>query len=304
MPYQVGGITLPDGPFMIAAGVAKTPTATENWLSVAATVSGSHTPFQQDGNEGKLFYPDTIEEVRRLGFGLNSFGMPNVGFQEAARRLGELNTKEPLIASIAGYKPADYHDGVVVFGQLQNVAAIELNFGCPNTDHGEIMSFNQGDLYTVFEGIRSVGVKKPIWAKFSPFSNPNDLRRAALTVNTYPNTIRAVVTMNTFPHAYGGKEGIICGKTRNRGGQSGPAVKPIAHGQVLQFLEYLDSTIDVIGVGGIMSGNEIVEYLDLGAKAVQMASWPFWLGDPKRFMDELTDPNTSGRFLDYLNEHS
>ncbi len=105
----------------------------------------------------------------------------------------------------------------------------------------------------------------------------------------------AVVTCNTFPDAYSGEDKID--PNDGYGGLSGPAIKQMSLGQIRKFRKLLDPAIDVIGVGGIMSGDDIVEFLDAGAAAVQMTTWPFWAGNPKQFMEELTE---SQKFLEYL----
>ena len=297
--FRVGGVILPHGPFMIGAGVCKNPTATKEWLQVAPVVSGSYTPEQRDGNSGNVVYPDTLEEVRRLGFGLNSMGMPNMGFEMAAKELSTIGFEQPLIVSVAGFSVDDYMNGVKTFSNLQNIDAIELNFGCPNTqgEHPDIMSFNPDAVTKILEGIRVGKMKsKPIWLKFSPYSNPRELQRMAELVNNYNYYFEiAVVTCNTFADAYAG-EGKI-DPNNGQGGLSGPKLKEAACGQVRAFRRYLDSNIDVIGVGGIFSGEDILDFIDAGAKAIQMTSWPFWAGKPSRFMDELT---SSKKFMDYL----
>ncbi len=291
--YTAGGVMLPHGPYMIGAGVCKNPTATKEWLKVAPVVSGSYTPEPRTGNQGKLFYPDTLEEVRRLGYGLNSFGMPNMGYDAAVKEFSKIQTEQPLIVSIAGFSVEDYLVGYDAFSNLRNVSAIEFNFGCPNTLHGKIMSFMRADIGAVLRNIRPRG--KKIWVKFSPYSNPAELTGMVNEVNSYDNLVKAVVTCNTFPFAYAGKNKID--PSNGRAGLSGPALKHIALGQVHHFRENLLESIDVIGVGGIMNGDDIMDFLDAGAKAVQMTSWPWWAGNPGRFTAELAE---SQKFLEYL----
>lgn len=298
MQCAVGGIILSDGPYMVGAGVCKNPNATKEWLKVAPVVSGSYTPPAREGNAGNVVYPDTLEEFKRLRFGLNAYGMPNMGFGQAAVAFTGHKSPQPLIVSIAGFSVEDYLNGVAMFESLENVAAIELNFGCPNTQHGQIMSFMRADVRAILSSIRPS--KKPIWVKFSPYSNPHELRRMADLVSDYYRIVRAVVTCNTFPNAYDGKGKID--HNQGRAGLSGPVMKQIALGQVHQFKEHLDPGIDVIGVGGIANSNDIMDFLDAGAKAVQMTSWPFWVGDPRRFMDELSNSDSAAGLIEYLTD--
>ena len=72
----------------------------------------------------------------------------------------------------------------------------------------------------------------------------------------------------------------------------------------MQFRQHLVSEIDVIGLGGVTIGNDVVDFLDAGAQAVQMTSLPFWLGTPGRLWETLLDQDTGDRLEAYLsNEH-
>lgn len=304
--WSVGGLSLTDGPFMIGAGVCKTPEATEEWLQVAPVVSGSYTPPLRSGNSGRVFYPETLEEFLRLGGGGNGFGMPNIGTDAAAKKFAARSRTRPLIASIAGFSVDDYLTGIVDLAQYDGIDANEINWGCPNTqgEHSDIISFNPVIARKILSTIAyNQLTTKPLWLKFSPYSNPAELKRMAELVNDFKDELRlTVVTCNTFPNAYFGRGKID--PNQGRGGLSGRALKYIALGQVHQFREYLDSSIDVIGVGGITTGDDIMDFLDAGAAAVQMTSLPFWAGNPKVFLEHLMDERTSSRFLAYLEKNS
>ncbi len=298
MTYKVGGITLPHGPFMVGAGACKTPHSTFEWLSVAPVVSGSYTPKAREGNKGeRLFYPDTFEKFLKLGCGLNAFGMPNMGFAAAARQFELYSGEQPLIVSIAGFSVDDYVEGVRTFNAVESVQAIECNFGCPNTECHEILSFDLGSLGLLFKKLEG-RTDKPIWVKFSPFSDPGMLKKVVRLVNG-SSAIRAVVTCNTFANAHMGKGKI----TPNNGfaGLSGPILKPITFGQVIQFRGELESHVDVISSGGVAIGNDVVDFLEAGASAVQLTSVPFWMGKPDGFLDYMIHPDTGSRLEDYLN---
>lgn len=302
--FYAGGIHFPHTPIMIGAGVCKTPQGTLDWLKVAPVVSGSYTRQPRTGNQGNnLFYPETEAEFLQLGFGLNSFGMPNMGFDAAAREFSLLIPENRLIVSVAGFSVQDYVAGVQQFDSVQSVSAIELNCGCPNTGHGTIMSFDIAALKQTFQELLDLGFREtPIWVKFSPYSDPGFLKEVAALVNEYPRLIRAVVTCNTFPNAYAGK-GVI---SPNDGlaGLSGPAIKLTALGQVVQFRKNLQPQIDVIGVGGITTGNDVVDFLHAGAVAVQLTSLPFWSDKPSEFWSRLSNQQGDGDRLIELLTHT
>lgn len=300
----VGGVTLPHGPYMIGAGACKTPALTKMWLKVAPAVSGSYTPDGGSGNPGNVLFPDTLEELISLGAGNNSLGMPNMGYAHAKAELASIEAKQPMIVSIAGFKPADYWLGVETFQTMKNVAAIELNKGCPNKQEehtGDIMSFDPIAVRQTLEGLSARGVTKPLWLKFSPYSNPNELMRMAFIVNEFRHELNlTVVTCNTFANSYMPKAKLTPNK--GRAGLSGPAMKYIALGQVHQFREYLDPIIDVVSSGGHMTGDDIMDSLEAGAKAVELTSLAYWGGTPDVFFEHLMNQETSSRFIKHLTD--
>lgn len=302
--WNAGGVKLQHGPYMIGAGVCKTPASTAEWLKVAPVVSGSYTREQRDGNPGRVVWPNSFEGFLRHGYGLNSYGMPNMGFAAAATQFETMESEQPLIVSVAGFSIDEYVSGVETFDSLSHVHAIELNFGCPNTqgDHPDIVSFSPETVRLILHKIYVKGVtKKPVWLKFSPYSNPAELKRMAELVNGFKNDLQlAVVTCNTFPNAYAGSDNID--SNNGMAGLSGPAMKPLALGQVKQFREHLDMEIDVIGVGGISTGDDVIDFLDAGATAVQITSLAHWAGDPGSFYDYLLNQETASRFLEHLTD--
>lgn len=296
MSYTVGGVTLP-APIMIGAGVCKSPQVTKRWLPVAPVVSGSYTPQPRSGNSGTLFYPDTWEELQRLGYGLNRFGMPNMGCTAAADIFRSYTGGERLIISVAGFSPADYRDGIHAFADLYAVSAFELNFGCPNTDHGCIFSFDLRSMCETFEVVATVA-EKPIWVKLSPYPNPRELGDVAGLIAEYSHVVRAVVVTNTFPN------GLIPNVKKPEeahAGVSGPALRSVVPGQIRQFRALLPKEIDVIGVGGVSTGNHVVEYLNAGAAGVQIVSKAFWEDSPGTFWEDLLCEETGGELRRFLN---
>ena len=299
--WKAGGITLPNGPFMIGAGVCKNPESTRGWLKIAPVVSGSYTAEQRDGNSGQVWYPDSLEEFLETGYGLNAYGMPNMGFAAAAAELKCIESEQPLIVSIAGFSTDDYIAGVKTFVTLQNVAAIELHFGCPNTEHGPPISFEPDVIDTIVNAVMQLGHSVPIWIKLSPYSNTKELEKVAHVLNKFvcKDTFQiAVVTSNTFPSAFVDERAVTA--LGGLAGLSGPALKPIALGQVKQLRKHLDHTIDVIGVGGITTGNDVVDFLEAGATAVQTTSLAHAAGHPNTFNNHFFDEGAANRLFELL----
>lgn len=298
---DVGGVSFQGLPIMIGAGVCKEPELTREWLKVAPVVSGSYTIEARRGNSGdRLFYPDTLEEFLKLGYGLNLFGLKNDGITNAIAAFNELQFEHPLIISVVGFSVADYLHCVEIASVSEKVSAIELNLSCPNTEHGFIFSFDLEMLGELFSTLQR-HTKKPLWVKLSPYSDPQQLTSVATLVNKYSEVLRAVVTSNTFPNSYAEERAIS--PELGLAGLSGPALKPIALGQVRQLRQHLKPEIDLIGVGGITTGSDVVDFFDAGATAVQLTSLPFWLGAPEKFWNQLLNAETGRRLLDYLEQN-
>ena len=148
----VGGVQFPELPIMVGAGACKTPESTFPWLDIIATVSGSYTPEGRRGTEGsRLDYPANIDAMLKQG-GLNALGMPNMGYAKAIEAFDHAETAYPLIISVAGFHPDEFCYGVNLFSKNDSVAAIEVNLGCPNTEHSSIMSFSIEDIRYFFGG--------------------------------------------------------------------------------------------------------------------------------------------------------
>lgn len=292
----VGGVEF-SHPIMIGAGACKTPKETRRWLSAAPVVSGSYTPEARAGNAGTCWFPDDFDGLMTHGYGLNTFGMPNPGFAAAYVGLEVVDDDAELMVSVAGFSIEDYVNGVEAFSALPQVRAIELNFGCPNVSGERIASFDITFLRLVLEALGNP--TKPIWVKLSPYSDPYMLEQVAHLMCKYRDVVKAVVTCNTFPNAYDPESGI----SANQGfaGLSGPAMKSIALGQVRQFNMYCCyHNIDVIGVGGITTGDDVVDFLEAGASAVQLVSMPFSLGTPGLLWDYLMGGDRFKAYLDTL----
>ena len=295
--FDVGGLNL-DLPIILGAGVCKMPEqvlAYQGDVPVGAVVSGSYTMIPREGNSGVLFWPEHVDNPNELLICLNSYGMPNCGFHEAYVRFQKIKDQltKPLIVSIAGFSPDDYKQGVAFF-QGARATAVELNFGCPNTEEGgRIMSFDLKNMERTFRLVREAleaSQRIPIWVKFSPYSDPYQLAEVASIVMDYKDTVDAVVTSNTFPNAVmrNGK-GKVTTPNKGRAGLSGTSLKAITLGQVEQFHELLNQEIDIIGVGGITNGQDVIDLLESGAKSVQLVSLPFCCGGARALQNLLLE---------------
>lgn len=218
------------------------------------------------GPEPRPGYPNpTIEEYERWGF-LNAMGLPNPGIAEYPREVELARARGAVvIGSVFGHDPEEF---AMLAGRLADtgVVAVELNLSCP---HAEGLGSEIGsDPRMVEEVTREVvrRVKVPVIAKLTP--NTHDIgalaaaaERAGAAAVSAINTVRAMaidvrLRRPTLSHGLGGL--------------SGPAIKPVGLACVWQVYERV--RIPVIGVGGILTGADALEYLMAGATALQVGT--------------------------------
>ncbi len=208
---------------------------------------------------------------------LNAIGLQNVGVKafvaEKLPRLGQFGV--PVFANVFGYELADYVEVLSVLEDAEGLAAYELNVSCPNTRRGGLeFGANAGELARAVEAARAVASRRPLLVKLSPnVSDISEMARAAVDAGadglSLINTLRglAVDARTRRPVLSTGS-----------GGLSGPAIKPVALHMVHEVARAVDAPI--IGIGGIATAEDVVEFLLCGATAVQVGTASFW--DPAR----------------------
>jgi len=213
---------------------------------------------------------------------LNSIGLQNVGVRafvaEKLPKLRQYNVQ--VIANVFGQTVSEYVEVIRILEDADGVAAYELNISCPNVEHGGA-EYSTDPLLTseVVEAARKAA-KRPLWVKLSPVIGIiRVIAKAAEEAGA-----DALVVANTYP--------ALCIDPHNRrsrlgsttGGLSGPAVKPITVRLVYELSRA--TNIPIIGLGGIESPADVVEYMLAGAHAVEVGTAHF------------TDPRASERLVD------
>ena len=276
LSVRLAGIRL-EHPLMNAAGtchligevreLVKAPTA--------AIVIGSITLGSRSGNSGEVF-------LSSPEFSLNSMGMPNPGIDYYRQYLPEMvalahRASKSLFVSVAGFYPQEYAELAAVVFDL-GADLVELNLGCPNVwnagQQERIICFNPSLTAETLDVVeRAVGQRARVAIKLSPFSDPSMLLTIAKIIGN-SKLVKVVTTSNTFPNALcldeQGKPRIATGD--GLAGLAGAALKPIALGQVRQLRKLLPERIQLIGVGGIIQPQDILDFQRAGATAVQIAT--------------------------------
>lgn len=204
---------------------------------------------------------------------LNSIGLQNPGVEVFVARdldfLAENAPSTPVIVNVSGHSVAEYAAVVRRLEAENAVSGYELNISCPNVDEGG-MAFGTtcAGAAAVVSACRPL-TKRPLIAKLSP--NVTDVAEIARSVEAAGAD--GVSLINTL---LGMAIDVVTRRpklARTVGGLSGPAVKPVALRMVWQVARAVE--ISVIGMGGIMSGTDAVEFLLAGADAVAVGTANF-----------------------------
>ena len=200
---------------------------------------------------------------------LNSIGLQNIGARAfIEEKLPALRKKKNImvIANVFGYTTKDYEETVRMLNEGDGIAAYELNVSCPNTRHGG-MQFGSDPtlLEEVVYCVKSIA-KRPLIVKLSP--NVTSIPRMAhAAAQAGADALSLVNTFVGMAIDAGTRKPRISNITA---GLSGPAIKPIALRMVYEASHSVD--IPVIGMGGIATGEDVVEFMLAGAAAVQVGT--------------------------------
>ncbi|MCY6355407.1 dihydroorotate dehydrogenase [Clostridium sp. ZS2-4] len=218
---------------------------------------------KKEGNDGIRIY-ETSSGI------MNSVGLQNPGVDNFIKnelpKMKELDTV--ILANLGGGSIEDYLMGIEKLNNT-DVDIIELNISCPNVKHGGMAFGIKSDVaYKVVSEVKSI-CNKPLMVKLSP--NAEDI--VDMAYKCCEAGADSISMVNTF------KAMAIDIKNRKpvfnniSAGLSGPAIKPIALRMVYEVCKNID--VPVVGIGGIGSAEDAIEFIMAGAHAVQVGSANF-----------------------------
>ncbi len=215
-------------------------------------------------------------------FGLiNSIGLQNIGVEAVIENKAPLwaGWKVPVIVNIAGETIEEYGEVASRLKGVPEIRGIEVNISCPNVAAGGLEFGTDPKLAAKVTGAVKAKTNLPVIVKLSP--NVTDIVEIAQAVTEAGadalcliNTVRGMVVDRTAQKPALGN--II-------GGLSGPAIKPIALYMVYRVARAVE--VPVIGCGGIVAGEDAIEFLMAGASAVQVGTATF--ANPNAAIDVL-----------------
>jgi dihydroorotate dehydrogenase (NAD+) catalytic subunit len=224
--------------------------------------------------------PRTVETASGM---LNAIGLDNDGIDHFISQhlpyLGTLPTA--IIANIAGKDEDEFVAMAEMIGREAGLAGLELNLSCPNVSGGVDFATDPEVTRRVVAGVRSV-CPLPLIAKLTP--NVTDIVPiAAAAAEAGADSVSLVNTFVGMSIDWRRRRAILGNTT---GGLSGPAIKPLALRLVWQVARNVQ--VPIIGVGGITTIDDVMEFLVAGASAIQIGTANFF------------DPTVSTRLVDLL----
>ena len=222
---------------------------------------------------------------------LNSVGLQNPSVAGFIRdELPWLSQKNvPIIANVAGSSEEDCCKSVEQLSESA-VDIIELNISCPNVKSGGVhFGTSPESAHQITSAVRRV-CRKPLMVKLSP--NVSDIAAIALAAeDAGADALSLINTLTGMAVNARTRRPVLANIT---GGLSGPAIKPVALRMVWQAASAVK--IPVVGMGGIMSGEDAAEFLTVGASAVMIGS--------ANIIDPMSFPRILEEFETFLAENS
>ena len=247
-------------PLMLAAGILGSNASSMNWILKSGAGGVVSKSFSLNPHPGYV-NPTTVGGI------INAIGLSNPGVENFKEELKKIERKNSVvIASIYGATPDEFSSLVEEVQEF--VDMIELNISCPHAMDGYGASIGQScDLSHTIVSASKDAADVPIIAKLTP--NVTDITEIAKTCEDAGADCLSLI--NTL--GPGMKINIDVAKpvlSNKFGGMSGRAIKPIAVRNVYSVYEAVD--IPLIGVGGIYSFEDVVEFIYAGARAVQIGT--------------------------------
>jgi dihydroorotate dehydrogenase (NAD+) catalytic subunit len=275
LSVQLGRLHLPN-PILVASGTfgyAREMEALVDLRRLGGILPKTITQEPRAGNPPWR----TVETAAGM---LNSIGLDNDGIEAFVAHhlpyLGSIGV--PIIVSIAGRTHEEFVKMTARLDGLAGIAAVELNISCPNVSGGVDFGTDAGSCERLVAGCRRA-TSTPIIAKLTP----NVTSIAAVAKGAQAGGADAISLINTCL-------GMAIDWRRRRpmlgnvlGGLSGPAIKPIALRCVYQAAKAVKTPL--IGIGGIATIDDVMEFLVAGATAVQLGTVNFY--NPRASMEVL-----------------
>ena len=258
-----------DPAIMNASGTLSFPSVLKRLAPYLGAVMLKSVGYEErEGNETPVFVQCSKEAY------INAVGLPNPGYRAIAKELEAAAIEKPIGVSIFADAPEKLAE---MAAYLNRADFFELNLSCPNTIGDEKIGVEIGkdpELVRQYVSVVRQATNKPVLVKLSPASYIHSRDRirdiAKAVVDGGADGITAI---NTIP---GGMKIDIYARqpvlSAKYGGVSGKAIKPVGIGCVYAIREAVGNKVPIIGIGGIETAEDIMEYVMAGADAVAIGT--------------------------------
>jgi dihydroorotate dehydrogenase (NAD+) catalytic subunit len=266
LQVTLGRLTLPN-PILVASGTFGYAREMERLVDLSRLGGILPKTVTREARPGNAPWR-TVETPSGM---LNSIGLDNDGIDAFLKHhLPYLASRRtPIIVSIAGRTAAEFVEMSAMVGDAEGAAAVELNISCPNVSHGVDFGVNATQCEKLVADCRAA-CRLPIIAKLTP----NVTSIADVAKASEAGGADAISLINTC-------QGMAIDWKRRKpilgnviGGLSGPAIKPIALRCVFQAAQAVKTPL--IGIGGIATVDDVMEFIVAGASAVQLGTVNFY----------------------------
>jgi dihydroorotate dehydrogenase (NAD+) catalytic subunit len=206
---------------------------------------------------------------------LNAIGLQNVGVEKFLKeKLPYIPAGATLIANLYAQTPEDFGELAAIFSVEDKIAALEVNISCPNVREGGVQFGQDPHMASAVVGaVKQRAGTKPVIVKLSP--NVTDVRVIAkAAVDAGADMLSLINTLSGMAVDIRTRKSRLANVV---GGLSGPAIKPVALRMVHQVVQSV--SVPVIGMGGIVSAEDVLEFILVGAHAVQVGTYNFMRPD-------------------------
>ncbi|MBP3213631.1 MAG: dihydroorotate dehydrogenase [Bacteroidaceae bacterium] len=283
---KVAGLTMKN-PVMTASGTFGYGVEFADFVNledIGGIIVKGTTLHPREGND----YPRMVEMASGM---LNCVGLQNKGVDYFCKNIYPdiKDIKTNMIVNVSGSSLEDYAECAARINELENIPAIELNISCPNVKQGGMaFGVTTEGASAVVKAVREV-YDKTLIVKLSP--NVTSIADIALAVqDAGADAVSLINTLMGMVIDIEKRKPVLSIAT---GGMSGPAVKPVAVRCVWQVAKAV--SIPVVGLGGIMTASDAIEFFLAGASAIEIGT--------ANFIDPAVTVKVAQGINEWLDQH-
>ena len=236
---------------------------------LGAIIPKTFTRYPREGNPEPRWYPESYRVARESGEPvlLNAIGLTNPGIEAGVRELAPqwAQWDATVILSMSGDSVAQFGEMATITEGARGFAAIELNLSCPNVEQGDLFSYSAKGAFQAVEAVKR-HAEVPVLAKLAP-NVPDIVPIARAAVDAGADALTICNTIPAMTIDLESRRPVLGNIT---GGLSGPGLHPVAVALVYRAAQAVD--VPIIGVGGIFTAEDALEFILAGATAVQVGS--------------------------------